>query len=275
MDLNGANGAEVRNSYQDFLNRISNIPDFGLTEAEDKIVAQTSSGEINVGMNLEDGVSTDLLRFTELPLDGHDGPRKLDICIQFKYTIRGSEESGETFYELKDASTWVTYLERTGGRTNGRVNAKIQQGMHFDCHIRPRKNHPVFHTQFDPTSVKLHALTSEYCIDGVDPDEQDELEAKFRDYPRIPSAPMDITGIVYLVLNDHLPTAMELPYGWPPQLRKKVGELPSFPEGCMNRLGEGVKKMVPDWWYVHPSSDGPNTAEDIVDARSTPFESKW
>jgi hypothetical protein len=90
-----------------------------------------------------------------------------------------------------------------------------------------------------------------YCLNGIS---EESIKRRYREggngwrvraghgQPHIPSAPMDLCAIVYMLLHCHRPESVEL--GWPEETRKLVADLPSF------WLESNERSSYPSW-YLH------------------------
>jgi hypothetical protein len=67
--------------------------------------------------------------------------------------------------------------------------------------------------------------------------------------PRIPTPPMDLAAVVYVLLHDHLPEAVE--QGWPGPLKEALKALPQFSMQPLSHLLKPSAHLDCNCWYLH------------------------
>ncbi len=196
------------------------------------------------------------LWFRSLPHRPGDNSQVIDARIKFKERVRAVETDGDFRFEIVESITKVQHIEREWDDDGDRVG-EARQGVHFDFEESPKDNHPVFHAQFDPA-----------CIKGTETDYADRLEIpdfQAPDFPRIPSAPIDVVAATYILLHDHAPGILEEDMGWPSDTHSPLQKLPRFPEDCFHPEPQDGNGMVCDWWYLHATiDDGGIPERDIL-----------
>lgn len=254
--------ASLRTYYHDILQLYENFWDelYGTQNIEaaektdEDIDADYSDDRLVVG-TLDEGA---FLRFDGMQYHPRRPEQKMDICLRFKHTIRGRETDGEFILELEEATTWISYLRRCGGWTDeGKLPVKIRRGYHYDFEFGPNDDHPIFHVQYDPTAVKLRTLRQRYDILNESDIANDQPQ-----FPRIPSAPLDISGVVYQVLKDDVDEENEN-FNWPSGVCNVLSDFPFFPEACFTAEPQNGSWMYPEWWYGHAEEGEGNHSRDV------------
>ena len=117
-------------------------------------------------------------------------------------------------------------------------------GFHFDLVNQEKQSldwydHPIYHANFDMKCIDLHFLKREgYTL----PEWSNRI-----DYPRIPTAPIDLAGAIFLLLRDHLPELVEK--GWPAKIGNNANKLPHYPNGVLRRNTRNGQVLDYLSWY--------------------------
>jgi hypothetical protein len=136
--------------------------------------------------------------------------RSFDIELNFNHFI---QEGPENRLEIRKSNVQVHYKETRKG---------VSCGFHFDLDLN--RHHPIFHVQLD-----------------------DREHGRF-DAPRIPTAPIDLCGAIYMILHDHFSSKVR--GGWPEAIKVAVNALPRLPTRVF-RAPAG-QQMSCTQWYPHP-----------------------
>lgn len=179
--------------------------------------------------------------FNQIPSRPDQSFDVVDICIQFGLKVAAREIDGVKHFEIQKSKTNILYIDTSEGRRYG----EIESGFRFEFSTLPQADHPVFHTHYDTACISSEFLNDEYELD---------LTTQYsREYPRVPSAPMDITSVILLVLHDHQPSILNREEGWPPSTTSTLEKIPKFPATVFDPEPQGGKGMICDWWYRHQS----------------------
>ena len=147
------------------------------------------------------------------------------VALDMQCTVRSGAERD---YELERCTVRVLWLSTDAGRD---VRPKALRGLHFD-YEESKDHHPVFHAQ-----------VNEGVIESVD---CERAPGPGMGTPRIPTAPMDLCGAIYMLLHDHY--SSEVKQGWPENCRDVVGGLPRLPSTAFQEhVGDSLMDCV--WWY--------------------------
>lgn len=252
VDLSNQDYVKILQAYQSFWNMFQGSQGIKAEGSSDAIEAERNNGKVYV--DTQDYLKISNLRYRR------DRPADiLDICFQPELVVRGREANGEVLYEIEQSTTRVSYLRRVGERiSDGRIPAEIKQAMHYDFEADPDPGHPIFHVQYEPSSIDLNLFRQEYRIENAE-----EIVEESPDFPRIPSAPMDFVGVLYLIINEHEEVENST---WPSKVMEFLGDLPRFPKWCFDPIPQSGNEMIPEWWYVH-ASENDHVTTDIVSRR--------
>lgn len=229
---------DVRNPYKQFWGQLQNVSELS---------ARGDFSEI-FDVVIDDGcISIETqpsMWFRDLPYRFGDSSKVVDVFLQIKQKIRIVEQNGDYIYEIKKSNVRIAHTKRVGDRADQQI--QVEQGIRFDFDLETQENHPVFHAHYNPN-----------CISGSIPSRfsAEIPDRSYPEYPRIPSAPMDLPGAVFLIMNDHVPSVLDPSEGWPSEPKASLEALPEFPEECFSYHPQDGAKMLCDWWYVHGSND--------------------
>ena len=179
--------------------------------------------------------------------EGPKSPNKIDVRIQFKQKIEVLEEDEETNYEIVRSKVRVQYIREGEDEDSGEVFG----GYHFDYKRDQDSNHPLFHAQFKPYSIRDGVSERKYEV------AEDDKWSSIPDFPRVPCAPIELAAAVFLVLKDHRPEVINESngsYDWPSRVEDQVKSLPHFSEESFEGLLSG-DKLIADWWYNHDNEN--------------------
>jgi len=185
------------------------------------------------------------IQFEQVPHRIEDKSTVVDICVQFQQRVVPINDEPENL-EIQKSKIALTYLDTTEARTGDGV--KLLRGLRFEFDQQPQEHHPVFHVHYDRRCIDSQVLIDEYEIDPSD----DQLPNP--DYPRVPSAPMDLFSVIQLVLQDHTPDEVD-DNGWPSGIGNHLEGFPRFPSDLFSPSPQEGSPMVSDWWYLHQSVD--------------------
>jgi hypothetical protein len=168
-----------------------------------------------------------------------------DVYLTVRQVVEGHavDAGGEVGWWIIASNIKLIYLD---ARTRSQVReereetldkAKVHQGLHLD--LSDEANHPVFHAQVDHACISEDFIGRRYVAD-----------ARRCDVPRIPTAPLDFPGVVYVLLHDHFPDAVRK--GWPPKIRDAVRALPRMPMTAFSTiLAAGAHMDCACWYSLH------------------------
>lgn len=170
---------------------------------------------------------------------------KGDICVDFREVVQPEIRGSNVKYQIVESNTAVAYLRYEGGRDpDSRLrNVSLTRAYHFDYRNDPREDHPIFHVHYDPMSINLVELQQLYHIKNTTQIRDDSISQNF---PRLPSAPMDLSAIVYMIITEHQEVEP-----WPKELHRPVRRLPKFDENSFAPKPQNGRLMWPEWWYIH------------------------
>lgn len=185
------------------------------------------------------------LQFRGMSSRARQARESYDIYIQFWQRIAVSQIGDERSYAAVESTVRVQYLEARSDKDvrleiAGNLDpSRVITGVHYDLCPIGELHHPIFHAQFDMGCIEAQSLGRRYAL----PTGVTKCGA-----PRIPSAPMDLPGVIYVILHDHLAT--KVAKGWPASVRATIEKLPQFPRSSATRLDRGAYLECPTW-YLH------------------------
>jgi hypothetical protein len=221
--------------------RFGNLSGIDITGGFDELNLDRESGKITVssprffkikGVGFEAG--------------GQGGP--IDICFRPDLTIIGAEINGERNLYIQRSETAVTYLYTKKEETideeveAGKTAAEVLTAYHYDFELEPDARHPLFHAQYEPSSIQLGDLGQDYVI--LNPD---SITASVPNHPRVPTAPLDFTGVLCMLVHEHRDSGSE----WPGNVSTALERLPKLPPWCFEPSPQSGTAMLPEWWYIH------------------------
>lgn len=179
--------------------------------------------------------------------------KKRDLCdafIQFQHVVRRVARSlaCPSGLEILSSNVRVSYVRSYGDpdRTDpdGSGTRQVLNGFHFDMAYDPHRvfqaAHPIFHVQLDFGAVDKEAIGYP-CK---------ETERSIRcEFPRVPTPPMDLPSVVFLVLADHMGKNLT---GWPRSVEGAVKNLPRLPDWPVTKATEGKGQLEITSWYGDP-----------------------
>ncbi|ELZ81778.1 hypothetical protein C453_17219 [Haloferax elongans ATCC BAA-1513] len=256
--LGGDHQGEVFSKFNSFCNQLKNVLNVSVSNDPDLLIDINKSEE---GLEVESPPGA-MFQFTGIPYPSDDGleVQKLHIGAVFEQTIVGRETDDGIVYQTSKSTMRVVYLKVLDGRnpSTGLFPAEIKNGYHFDFEFPPDDGHPIFHVQYDPESIELDVLEQQYAIQN-----EEIVDIEVLDSPRIPSAPVDVGGLTYM-LTKELPEEVE----WPGKLAGELEKLPKYPDECYEPEPQSNQCMLPEWWYVH-ASENSNLSRKTVATRTT------
>lgn len=175
----------------------------------------------------------------------------LDVVIKFIQQVGIKGRGSEYPYEINHSTIWVMYLENyekvnSIRRKDSSYLGDVYKGFHFDMNGQNQNtvddyDHPMFHAHYDISCINPKDISRPF-YKKVD-------RKEWIDSPRIPTAPLDLTGVIFYILRDHLPDAVVK--GWPDDMSKVIKDLPRIPVGCLNNLiQQGVAFNSIHWYKV-------------------------
>ena len=244
FDLNGEDYSDILNAYISLWGLFRNTSgleikgtsdDLDISHKNGRKVTVKSDGIFRIkGIGFETGRST--------------GP--IDICFKPDLAVVGVEYGGTRRRVIESSATAVSYLkvseadEGTGdiSPSDGRTPAKVLSGFHYDFDMDPDERHPVFHAQYEPSSIEIGTLNSEYEIRN-----ECHVTDSFPNHPRVPTAPLDFTGVLCMLVQEHID---EFDTAWPNGTINAVARLPKIPAWCFEPDPVCGGAILPEWWYL-------------------------
>jgi hypothetical protein len=166
-----------------------------------------------------------------------------DVYLTLRQEVYGNAlQDGAVELRAAKSSIKLMYLEARNKADTRRelegmlAEARVHQGFHFD--LSDAANHPIFHAQVDHGCIESAAIQRRYAVG-----------AGRCDVPRIPTAPLDFVGVVYVLLHDHFPQAVSR--GWPAKIRQAASGLPLMPMTSFGDVLAAGAQMDCAWWYYH------------------------
>lgn len=153
-----------------------------------------------------------------------------DVAIDFEQHVSiKADGDGMSYFEAVRSTIRLLYLENYNSVKTKGTSGKIYSGVHFDLNDQNQNtsdeyDHAIFHANFD--------------LKCIDPRERlgrvnyEEPAIGRIDSPRIPTAPMDISAVVFSLLRDHMPETVVK--GWPENMLEVLNDLPHLPKGTLN-----------------------------------------
>lgn len=178
--------------------------------------------------------------------NGQGGP--IDICFKPDLTIMGAEIRGQQNLYIERSETAVSYLRTKRDDEvevdvgEGKTAAKVLSAYHYDFELDPDPRHPLFHAQYEPSSIELGELHRDYEVLNTS-----SVTSSIPNHPRVPTAPLDFTGVLCMLVNEHQDTGSE----WPGSVTTALQRLPKLPPWCFDPSPQSGTAMLPEWWYVH------------------------
>ena len=171
-----------------------------------------------------------------------------DVAIEFLQDVNFDEE--RSCFNVIKSNVRLLYMENYRKVKiqfqKDQTSGKVYSGVHFDfasqgTHTVDEYDHPVFHANFDLNCIepsRLNRLNYEKpAVSRID-------------VPRIPTAPMDLAGVVFSVLRDHLPE--KVVKGWPPKISTITENFPRYPRVTLDScLKTDVKLSNTDWYHLN------------------------
>lgn len=209
-------------------------------------------------------LGNDYLRFKNAKYNLADPTDQMDICLQFIKRIEVHGEREDPRFVLTDSNIAISYLRYEGGPNEYTDDdtrpVNLVQSYHFDYEYEYEDPHPVFHLQSDPFSINLEVLDDEYEIRN-----RSDLVDRIRpNFPRIPSAPLGFSGVIFSILREH---ARDFDI-WPSRVKSPLQQVPSYPDDLFDPSPQCGNAMIPEWWYAH-SSENDHFTDQMMKFRFT------
>lgn len=258
FDLTSEDYRYIWNSYKSLWGLFRNTTGIEVKGTGDDLDISHKDGEkVTVESN---GVLR--IKGVDFEAGGSTGP--IDICFKPDLVVIGVEYNGTRQPVIESSATAVSYLrireaEDTGdGYSDGRSPAEVLSAFHYDFDMDPDDRHPVFHMQYEPSSIQIGTLNSEYDIQN-----ECHVTSTVPNHPRVPTAPLDFAGVLYMLIQEHIES---FDTAWPNGTINAVEKIPKIPAWCFepNPLCGGA--MLPEWWYLL-SRDEEHIPNEIVESR--------
>ena len=153
------------------------------------------------------------------------------IFLESQCTIEGVGNAKSPTFVLTRCTVRVLWIEDDVAADK---TPKALRGLHFD--YAEDDHHPVFHVQVDDHVLKPEGVDVEYNVD-----------VKRHETPRIPTAPMDLCGTVYMILHDHFSSAVL--QGWGEECLQAIESMPKLPCKPISDKVKERGRLDCAWWY--------------------------
>ena len=210
--------------------------------------------------------STDLFKIKGVGFEVGTSGGPVDICFRPDLIITGAKYDGTQQPIIRSSETAVSYLrvEKTDNTAtdespaDGDTPATVLSAFHYDFDMDARDRHPLFHAQYEPSSIQIGALEADYDIQN-----ESHITAPFPNHPRVPTAPLDFAGVLCTLIQEHINS---FDTAWPNGTVEAVADLPKIPAWCFepNPLCGGA--LIPEWWYLRSRGEN-RVPDDIVESR--------
>lgn len=232
----------VRQSFHTLWNMFGDLPGIEIKGGNDKLtVKPPENEEICV-------CSSSFFKIKGVGFESGDQGGPIDICFKPDLTVIGAEVDGEEELFIAQSATPVAYLliqnpdEVDMEVAPGKDPAKVISAFHYDFELDPDPRHPLFHAQYEPSSIKIGPLERDYKI--LNPD---FVNDSFPNHPRVPTAPLDFVGVLCMLVQEHQNSDTQWPHG----LTTPLEQIPKIPPWCFDPSPQSGTAMVPEWWYLH------------------------
>lgn len=251
FDLDSRDYGQIQQAYKTLWSFFGSISGLNIVGDQDKLNISHEEGRL---------VTVQSAGFFKIKRVGFEVGRsdgQVDICFKPDLTIVGIEYDGRRGPVIESSATSVSYL-KIEEENPDRDTATVLSAFHYDFDMDPDDRHPVFHAQYEPSSIQIGTLTSEYDIQNPS-----HITNAVPNHPRAPTAPLDFAGVLYLFVQEHID---DFDSAWPGGTLKAVKELPKIPPWCFQPNPLCSDTMLPEWWYL--LSRGENSLpEDLINAR--------
>lgn len=173
-----------------------------------------------------------------------------DLYLESEQFIRAVEnEDQQRRFEIVKCGVRLLYIE---SRSKAHIRKEVEgaappsrclRGLHFDTSDAPF--HPLMHVQIDHACINDLVLGRPY---------QPPVDERRLDVPRVPTAPLDVAGIVAMVMQDHLledTTSRDERREALTQLRDAARNLPRLCVEAMPYAADGDDPVPCAAWYPH------------------------
>lgn len=225
--LTGRHIPQVRAVYRTFWEKVRRATG-GAAKALDANWPDVQAGDDGLA------VSTGALELTGAKSrPGARAKRRYRILVESQSIVDGVGDVNHPQFFLAGCVVRVLWFPQD---VTGDAAQKSLLGIHFD--LASDDHHPVFHAQIDDAAI-APSVAGEYFKSGK----------KF-ETPRIPTAPMDLCGTVYMLLHDHF--ADTVMAGWTPECARAVEGMPRLPcAPIIERLKEQARLDCAHWYPQH------------------------
>ncbi len=238
VTLTATNVPNARRCYEDFWNKLVSI-----TDGKAQPVSGALEGKVDTEhagcIVIHTPKDRSSLQILGLPIRGETHKSKyVDVFIQLRQLLRGVRRSKNGLeFEIVSSVIRVQYVDSC---PIGTKDAHVLFWMHFDLETERRKNHPLYHAQVAQDLIPEGATERSY---------RDTKDGTRRlDVPKIPTAPMDLPGVVYMILHDHLPNLVDS--GWPRGIDENRNRLPRYSTSGFSS-SQPTRTINCSWWYDH------------------------
>ena len=226
---------EIRDSFNMLVNLLGDVGDINFRGSSDNLDIKNIDNRITVDPE-------GMFRIVGVGFDS-GSPGEIDICIRPDTTIIGVKFDGGKIPVIVTCNTAVSYLKIVGSGERswkGDREAKVLSAFHYDFEWEPKDRHPIFHTQFEPSSIELGVLNRQYNIQNPD-----RVTNATLNHPRIPTPPLDFPGVLYMLFHEHRDDVDRVPL----ENTNLIGKLPTFPPWCFEPSPLCNGTLIPEWWY--------------------------
>lgn len=238
---------ELLDAYADFWKRVGRLASKPVRPAALKVEpvreVEGESLRINIGR-------AEPLAILGVPSGGVRGTNGFDVYLsgtQVVRKVKGACDDEHIWITVKSEFEilYLNALENSEARTAWRRNEKISTafvGYQFvvDTATHCRAHYPDCHARYSLDVLKESAIQRLYR------DDDDSWACRAtHGRPIVPSAPLDLVGLLYVVLHQHDPSGVS--NGWPRDMKDVLARLPTFRLDLDERSSYGR-------WYEHSHS---------------------
>lgn len=251
FDLNSRHYGEIKQAYESLWSFFTSINGLNIDGDQDMLDISHKSGE---RVKIE---SNGVFKIKRVGFEAGGSNDSVDICFKPDLNIIGVEYNGQQEPIIESSATSVAYIE-IEEEQRGKDVANVLSAFHYDFEMDPDDRHPIFHSQYDPSSIQIGTLNSEYDIQN-----QSHITDGVPNHPRVPTAPLDFAGVLHMFVEEHID---EFDSAWPGGTLTAIERLPKIPAWCFqpDPLCNGA--MLPEWWYLRSRGED-SLPDDIISAR--------
>jgi hypothetical protein len=260
FDLDTDHYLGIRQAYHCLWGFFNNITGLDVNGTNENLDISHENGEVVTVK------STGLFKIKGVGFEVGSSGGPIDIYFRPDLTIIGAEYDGRRNPIIKSSETAVSYVKvdgTDGNSSDGSLSsedppATVLNAFHYDFDIDVQDRHPLFHAQYEPSSIQIGALEADYDIQN-----ESHVTASFPNHPRVPTAPLDFAGVLCTLIQEHM-TNFDIP--WPNGTLEAVADLPKIPAWCFKPTPLCGDALLPEWWYLRSRGET-RVPDGIVESR--------